>query len=68
MTIEELGTAALEIKKICSDNKCPSCPFWLRRGGYDMCIFESDTNIEIPQYWLVSQEDVERLERESNAD
>jgi hypothetical protein len=66
MTPKELGTAALEIKKICRDNKCPSCPFYLRIGGYDVCIFESDTSIEIPQYWLVSQEDVERLERERN--
>ncbi len=66
MTLKELGTAALEIKKICRDNKCPSCPFYLRIGGYDVCIFESDTNIEIPQYWVVSQEDIERLERGQN--
>jgi hypothetical protein len=60
MTKQELVRAALEIKRICSDNKCPGCPF----GGYDECIFESDSSIEIPENWLVSQEDVERLERE----
>lgn len=68
MTKQELATAALEIKKICSDNKCPCCPFWLSSGGYDECIFEFNSSIEIPQNWLVSQEDVERLERESNDD
>jgi hypothetical protein len=66
MTKQELARAALEIKKICSDNKCPSCPFWLRTGGYDECLFETDSNIETPEYWIISQEDIERLERESN--
>ncbi len=67
MTKQELARAALEIKEICSTNKCPSCPFWSRIAGYDVCIFESDTNIEIPAYWLVSQEDIERLERDEDA-
>lgn len=67
MNKQELARAALEIKKICSDNKkCPGCPFLLSSGGYDECIFEFNGNIEIPENWLVSQEDIERLERENN--